>query len=54
MGTIIAVFLISFILGFGVEYYGFKDDIKKAKDLEELKIKYDVKDDESERKNKNG
>lgn len=44
MGTIIAVFIISFILGFAVMYYGIKDDIKKAKDLEELKIKYSVRE----------
>ncbi|MFR7634327.1 MAG: hypothetical protein ACLU07_01455 [Lachnospirales bacterium] len=43
MGTIIAVFIISFLIGFGVSYYGIKDDIKNAKNLEELKIKYNVK-----------
>lgn len=43
MGTIIAVFIISFLIGFGVSYYGIKDDIKNTKNLEELKIKYNVK-----------
>ena len=43
MGTIIAVFIISFLIGFAVSYYGIKDDIKNAKNLEELKIKYNVK-----------
>lgn len=44
MTLIILVFIISFILGFAVEYYGVKDDIKNAKNLEELKIKYNVRD----------
>ena len=44
----IVVFLISFLFGFAVSYYGIKDDIRKAKDLNELKIKYSVKDDENE------
>lgn len=44
MGIIILTFLISFIIGFAVSYYGIKDDIKAAKDLEELKIKYSVRD----------
>ena len=39
----ILVFIISFFIGFGVSYYGIKDDIKAAKNLEELKIKYDVR-----------
>lgn len=44
MALIILVFIISFILGFAVEYYGAKDDIKNAKNLEELKIKYSVRE----------
>ena len=44
MGTTIALFIISFLLGFGFSYYSIKDDIKKAKNLEELKIKYNVRD----------
>ena len=44
----IVVFLISFLFGFAVSYYAIKDDIRKAKDLNELKIKYSVKDDENE------
>lgn len=44
MGTIIAVFIISFLIGFGVSYYSIKDDLKVAKNLEELKIKYNVRD----------
>ncbi len=43
MSLIILVFLISFLLGFGFEYYAVKDDIKKVKDLEELKIRYNVR-----------
>ena len=39
---IILVFVISFTLGFAVEYYSVKDDIEKSKSLDELKIKYDV------------
>ncbi len=44
MGTVISVFIISFLIGFGVSYYGIKDDIKKAKNLDELRIKYNVRD----------
>lgn len=40
----ILVFIISFLMGFGVSYSGIKDDIKNAKNLEELKIKYNVRD----------
>ena len=40
----ILVFIISFLFGFGVSYYGIKDDIKQAKNLEELKIKYNLRD----------
>lgn len=40
----ILVFIISFIFGFAVSYYGIKDDIKAAKNLDELKIKYNVRD----------
>lgn len=39
----ILVFIISFIFGFAVSYYGIKDDIKAAKNLDELKIKYNVR-----------
>lgn len=44
MGTILFVFVVSFLIGFAVSYYGIKDDIKAAKNLDELKIKYNVRD----------
>ena len=44
MMWIILVFIISFLIGFGFSYYNIKDDIKNAKNMEELKIKYNVRD----------
>lgn len=40
----ILILIIGFIFGFAVSYYGIKDDIKAAKNLDELKIKYNVRD----------
>ena len=44
MATYILIFIISFYLGFAYEYYVTKSDIKNAKNLEELKIMYYVKE----------
>ena len=40
----ILVFIISFLFGFGVCYYNVKSELKEAKNLEEMKIKYNVRD----------
>ncbi len=42
MSTLILTFIISFIIGYAVRYYGAREDIKEAKSLEYLKIKYNV------------
>lgn len=39
----ILFFIIGFIFGAAVEYYGIRDDIKKAQNMDELKIKYGVR-----------
>lgn len=44
----IVVFLISFLFGFAVSYYGIKDDLRKSKNLKELKIRYGVWDEDGE------
>lgn len=47
---IITTFIISFLLGFGYMYYAAKDDIKNAKNLKELKIRYCVEETEDANK----
>ena len=46
MSFVLLVALISFLGGFSVSFYATKKDIKEAKSLEELKIRYSVKENE--------
>lgn len=47
MGGIL-IFITGFLIGFAYMYYSAKDDIRKAKNLEHLKIKYSVEDKNNE------
>lgn len=44
MSFTLLVALISFLVGFSFDFYATKKDIKEAKSLEELKIKYNVEE----------